>query len=141
MAAKFSRQGISFSYPENWTEEFEENESGWTVSIQSPGTAFLSMTLDESMLPMGEVADAALEVMKAEYPKLESEPVCSTLADRPAVGHDIEFFSLDLINSCKIHAVATGFGTLVVLTQATDTETTNWKVLDAICKSMEISDE
>jgi hypothetical protein len=141
MPAKFNRQGISFSYPENWTEEFEESESGWTVVIQSPATAFLSLTLDESMPGTGAISDAALDVMREEYPKLESEPATSSLADRPAVGHDINFFSFDLTNTCKIRAIGTGEGTIVVMTQATDSETTNLKVLEAICKSLEIEDE
>ena len=141
MPAKFSRQGISFSYPENWTEEFEENEFGWTVTIQSPATAFLSVTLDEAMPGTGAIADAALEVMREEYPKLDAEPATSSIAGRPAVGYDIDFISFDLTNTCVIRAIGTGEGTLVLMTQATDSETTNLKVLEAICKSLEIDDE
>jgi hypothetical protein len=138
--AKFEQQGISFSYPENWTEEVEASDSGWTVVIQSPGTAFLSLMLDESMAPPGELADAALDAMQSEYPKLDAEPVVSNLAGRPAVGHDVGFFALDLTNTCRIRAASTAEGTLLILTQATDIEETNLKVLEAICASLKIDD-
>ncbi len=141
MVATFNRAGITFSYPDNWVEESEANENGWTVIIQSPGTAFLSLTVDESLPPMGELADAALDAFKAEYPDLESEPVCETIANRPAVGYDVDFFSLDLTNSCDIRSLSAGIGTILILSQATDSEEINWSVLKAIRTSLEIDDD
>ena len=43
--AEFSRDGITFKYPGNWTLERADTDDGWTVSVQSPGTAFWMLTL------------------------------------------------------------------------------------------------
>ena len=43
MVAEFDAPGIRFKYPENWQLEREDNEAGWTVSVQSPETAFLML--------------------------------------------------------------------------------------------------
>ena len=44
MPTQFHENGIAFRYPENWTIEREEHPSGWAVTIQSPDTAFLTVT-------------------------------------------------------------------------------------------------
>src|SRR5262249_21326850 len=60
MVAQFEESGIRFKYPENWQLEREESESGWTVSVQSPDTAFLLLCLREDMPQTVEVAETAL---------------------------------------------------------------------------------
>jgi hypothetical protein len=141
MPAYYQREGIAFQYPENWELAPEEYESGWTVSVQSPGTAFLTLTLDESMPGAGTLADAALEAIRSEYKQIDVEPVSATVAGLPAVGHDVEFFAFDLTNSCFIRSFTTGRGTVLVIGQATDLEGRNFDVLRAICASVRVDDE
>src|SRR6266576_412064 len=98
MVALFDEAGIRFRYPENWKLEREENETGWTVSLQSPDSAFLMLSLNEEMPSIERVAETALAALREEYPDLESDDCIDSLAGQPAVGHDIHFFSLDLTN-------------------------------------------
>ena len=42
MLKLFNENGLSFRYPANWTLEREDSEQGWTVSVQSPDTAFIA---------------------------------------------------------------------------------------------------
>jgi hypothetical protein len=139
MARRFERDGISFEYPESWRLEREDAAEGWTVSLQSPGTAFLTITLDASMPEAGEVAEAALEALRQDYPSLEAEEHIDTLAGQMAVGHDINFISLDLTNTCWTRCFLCDAGTILVLCQASDDELVRFEpVLRAVCASLRV---
>jgi hypothetical protein len=122
MVARFEADGIAFRYPENWSLERDEQETGWSVTVQSPETAFLILTFDTDGPDIGAIADAALETLRAEYPDLESDPAVESIAGQPAVGHDVRFFSFDLTNSAGIRAFRSENGTVLVLWQFTDLE-------------------
>jgi hypothetical protein len=142
MAALFDDEGIRFRYPENWQLEREENEAGWTVSLQSPGTAFLMLSVREDSPSADALADETLAALREEYPGLEADECVDTLAGRPAVGHDIRFFSFDLTNTCWTRSFRTARGTVLVLCQANDLELeTAEPVLRAICASLAVEDE
>jgi hypothetical protein len=142
MAAVFEEGGIRFRYPENWTLEREANEAGWTVSVQSPGTAFLLVSLREDLPTTDELADETLAALRSEYPDLEADEALDTLAGQPAVGHEIRFFSFDLTNTCWTRSFYTSQGTALVLWQTNDLELDAVEpVLRAICASLTLTDE
>jgi hypothetical protein len=142
MSKQFEEDGISFSYPENWRLEREEAEDGWTVAVEGPGTAFMTVTLDTRMPVTEEVAATVLEALRSDYPDLEAEPCVETIAGQMAVGHDIEFFSFDLTNTCWTRSLYTGAGTLLLLFQANDLELEEYgPVLRAICASLKVERE
>ena len=142
MVAQFEEAGVRFKYPENWRLEREENESGWTVSVHSPETAFLMLCLREDMPRTDEMAETALEALREEYPDLEAEDCVDSLAGQPALGHDIRFFSFDLTNTCWTRSFYSTQGTVLLLCQFNDLETDrNEPVLRAICASLEVENE
>ena len=142
MTAQFQENGIRFLYPENWQMEREDTDAGWTVSVQSPGTAFFLVSYDGAMPEPVLMADTALEALRSEYPELESDAALESLAGQPAVGHDVQFFSFDLTNTCWTRSIYTARGTMLVLCQFNDLESdTNEPVLRAICASLEVADE
>jgi hypothetical protein len=122
MPAEFHEDGIAFRFPENWTLEREDQETGWTVSVQSPDTAFLIVTFDADAPDIAKMADTALETLQSEYPGLEAEPKVESIAGQPAVGHDVRFFSFDLTNTAGIRSFRTESGTVLVLWQFNDLE-------------------
>ncbi len=137
--AEFADGGIRFRYPENWRLEREINAAGWTVSLQSPGTAFLMIVLNEETPATHEVADAALEALKEEYPELEFDQCADSLAGQPALGYQIRFFAFDLTNTCWARSFYSSSGTVLVLWQVNDLELERCEpVLRAICASMEV---
>jgi hypothetical protein len=141
MAAVFDDRGIRFQYPENWRLEREDNPDGWTVSVQSPQTAFMMVTVNEDMPSTDEMLTTTLDALKADYPDLEAEECVDSLAGQPAVGHDIRFTSLDLTNTCWTRSFYSPGGTVLVLCQCNDLESDiNEKVLRAMCASMEVED-
>jgi hypothetical protein len=142
MAAQFADGGIRFCYPENWKLEREENDAGWTVSLQSPSTAFVMVCFRDDNSTPEEMALAALEALREEYPELESEVAVGAVAGRPATGYDVRFFSLDLSNTCFLRSFHTSEGTILLLWQATDLELEKIEpVLRAICKSMVVEED
>ena len=141
MVAVYDEEGIRFQYPENWQLTREEGEDGWTVSVQSPETAFLMISLRADMPTTDEVAATALEALRESYPDLEADESVDSVAGQPALGHNIRFFSLDLTNTAWTRSFYTPNGTVLVLWQVNDLELeTNEPVLQAICASLEVDD-
>jgi hypothetical protein len=142
MAREFREGGISFRYPEGWRLEREDSDGGWTVSLESPGTAFLVLSCDRNRPTPAEVAQTALEALRSEYPGLEADARVESLAGQMAVGHDINFISLDLTNTCWTRSLDSGAGTLLIMCQANDLELDSYgPVLRAICSSLAVEDE
>ena len=137
----FQADGIRFQYPDNWQLTREDAQTGWTVSVQSPATAFFILTFDEEMPEVGAVAETVLEALRADYPDLEAEPALESLAGQPAMGHDITFFSLDLTNTCHSRCFYSDAGTILLIWQANDLE---WDavgpVFRAICASLQVEE-
>jgi len=141
MPLVYERDGIRLQYPENWQLEREDTETGWTMSLQSPDTAFLVLSLDEEMPEVDHMADAALEAMREVYPELEADECVDNVGGQPAVGHDIRFFSLDLTNTCWTRSFYTTRGTALLMCQVNDLESDlNEQVLRAICASVQLED-
>ena len=142
MTRKFQEEGISFRYPDNWRLEREESESGWTVSLQSPDTAFMVVSCDNTMPTTEEMAEATLDALRSEYPGLEADTCVDTLAGQMAVGHEVHFFSFDLTNTCWTRSIYSDAGTVLVLCQANDLELDDYEpVLRAICASLRVEEE
>jgi hypothetical protein len=142
MAVRFDDGGIRFSYPESWRLEREENETGWTVSLQSPGTAFMMVCLREDLPTPDQLAEAALDALRDDYPGLEADDCVDNFAGQPAIGHDIRFISLDLTNTCWTRCFYSSEGTVLLLCQTNDLELEQHEpVLRAICKSLEVDQE
>jgi hypothetical protein len=137
----FQADGIRFQYPDNWQLTREDAQTGWTVSVQSPATAFFILTFDEEMPEVGAVAETVLEALRADYPDLEAEPALESLAGQPAMGHDITFFSLDLTNTCHSRCFYSDAGTILLMWQANDLELEAVEpVLKAICASLQVEE-
>src|SRR5262249_12726851 len=142
MSQQYQADGISFRYPDDWRLDREESEDGWTVLLQSPGTAFLTLTCDHSGASTEEIAAAALEALREDSPALEASPQVDTLAGQMAIGHDIQFFSLDLTNTCWTRSIDSAAGVVLVLCQSNDLELEEYEpVLRAICASLTVEEE
>lgn len=116
----FQEDGVRFQYPSNWTLTRENSDNGWTVAVQSLNSAFFVLTFDAEMPEVGTVAETVLEALRADYPGLEAEEAIESILGQPAVGHDIQFFTLDFTNTCVTRCFYAETGTVLVMWQATD---------------------
>jgi hypothetical protein len=139
----FERDGVRLAYPENWDLQVEDSEDGgWTAMIQSPDTAFLLLSLRPEAGDAAQLADETLEALRAEYKELDDETRVETLAGRVAIGHDIDFLTLDAAITCRSRCVETPPGPLLLLAQVSEYDKDhNDPVLRAMAASLTVAEE
>lgn len=139
---KFSDDGLSFSYPDDWRLEREETGNGWTVTVQSPGAAFATISLDRDLPDPRQMVQEALQTLKADYPALEADAALETVAGEMAIGHDIEFFSLDMLTTCRTRSFFGLAGTVFVLCQSSGVDAEDYEpALRGLVASMRSEEE
>jgi hypothetical protein len=117
----YEDDGLRFEYPSDWTLEVTDDGPTTTVSVEAPGgLAFALVRTDESRPDPDEVADEALEAMREDYPDLDAVPAVETVHEHRAIGHDVEFFSLDFANAASIRCFRTPRRTVLMLGQWSD---------------------
>lgn len=134
----FTRDGIEFRYPANWQADAEDTEDGgWTVTVTSPETAFALMALRPDASDPADLADQTLAALKADYKELDAENRVETVAGRMAIGHDIDFLTVDTAITCRTRCLDTPTGPLLVMTQVSEYDRErNDPVLRAIVASL-----
>ena len=142
MTEVYEDRGIRFEYPGDWELEVTDDGPLTTVAVQAPGgLAFALVTVDDSCPAPAEVADQALEALREEYPVLDAVPALESINGHRAVGHDVEFMSLDLTNSCTIRCFRTARRTVLLFGQWSDLVGDESETLDAVRRSFgEIDD-
>ncbi len=140
--AAYDDRGIRFEHPEDWEVDVTDDGPRTTVALQSPGgLAFAFVTVDDDLPAPSEMVDEALAALREEYPTLEALPALETIDGHPAVGHDVEFVSLDLPNSCLIRSFRTPRRTVFLMAQWSDIESDEAEdALRAIRRSLEETD-
>jgi hypothetical protein len=135
--AVYDNWGIHFLYPDNWTVDETESEGEKSVTVQSPGGAFWSITLHERQADPALLATAALEALQVEYHDSEFEAVEDQVAGQTIVGFDFSFFYLDFTNTAVIRAFQMPSASCLLLCQAEDHELEELgKVFHAITTSL-----
>ena len=143
MTEIYDDRGIRFEYPGDWELEVTDDGPLTTVAVQAPsGLAFALVTVDDSCPAPAEVADQALEALREEYPVLDATPALETIAGHHAVGHDIEFLSLDMTNACTIRCFRTPRRTVLLFGQWSDlVDEESEASLGALRRTFEETDE
>jgi fructose 1,6-bisphosphatase len=135
----FERSGMRFRYPSNWTLDMDDAGDGWTVTVQSPDTAFVLVSLRPDADGPEQVAAEALDALKAEYAGLDPVAAVDTVAGTPALGHDIDFLTLDTAITTWTRCIDTTAGPLLVMGQVSDYDRErNEPVLRAVFASVEL---
>ena len=138
----FDRDGIAFRYPENWRVEAEEGDGGWTVTLTSPQTAFVIVSLRPDARDPADLADQTLDALKAEYKELDADNAVETLSGQLAIGHDIDFLTVDTAITCRTRCLETSAGPLLLMTQVSEYDRErNEPVLRAIVASLHVDEE
>src|SRR3954454_15503575 len=121
MIATFDRDGIRFQYPATWTAEVEGTDGGgWAVAVQSPDTAFLLVSRRPDARDPADLADQTLEAIKNEYRELDAENAIQTIAGQAAIGHDMDFMTVDTATICRTRCLDTPAGPLLVMCQTSE---------------------
>jgi hypothetical protein len=134
--------GLSCMYPENWnvTEDTDEGKVlGFT--LESPTSAFMTVTEYPWTVPPSEALEQAHAAMKSEYDELEFETFepnlewqGQPLADSRA--GDVRFYYLDLLVVSRLIAFSIDHRTYLVQIQAEDRD---FESLEMVFQAMLIS--
>src|SRR5690606_4348871 len=97
MPEKYEGLGISLLYPETW--KLEEDAEASSLTLETPGGAFLTLSTSENLQ-----ADflRAQKAMEAEYDEVETEDCQSILAAHTLTGVTQRFVFLDLIVTSQL---------------------------------------
>jgi hypothetical protein len=138
----FERDGISFHYPANWRGEAEDSEDGgWAVTLTSPETAFALISLRPDARDPADLVDQTLDALQQEYKQLDVENCLESIAGQPALGHDIDFLTLDAAITCRTRAVESPMGPLLTMCQVSEYDREKHDpVLRAIVASIKFED-
>ncbi|MBA4065230.1 MAG: hypothetical protein C0501_16265 [Isosphaera sp.] len=139
----FERDGVSFRHPATWRVEVEESDGGgWAVTVSSPDTAFVLVSVRPDARDPADLADQTLAALRAEYKELDAENRVEAVAGRPAVGHDIDFLTLDTSTTCRTRCLEAAAGPLLVLTQVSEYDrAAHDPVLRAVAASLRVDGE
>jgi hypothetical protein len=143
MFNEFERSGVSLRYPANWRLEADgsDDPDAWTISIHSPETAFLLVSLRPDASDPAQLADQALGALREEYEELDAENRVETLAGQAAIGHDIDFLTVDTATSCRTRCLQTASGPLLLMSQTSEYDRDRHEpVLLAIMASVQVED-
>ncbi len=117
-SAFYNDHGIGFQYPSDW--ELDESDDGarTTIAVQSPdGLTLVLITLDPARPAVSEMVDEAALAMREEYPDLGAVLAVEEIGGYQAVGQDLEFSSLDMLNACAVRGFRTPKRTILVFGQ------------------------
>lgn len=123
MPGIFDSSGIRFQYPDSWRlEESDESDEGHTVSVESPGGSFWSVTRCEADADRESLAKAALKAIQETYPAVDVDQVSEEIAGHELVGYDACFFQFDLTNTAQIRTVRAHHAIWLIYCQGEDRE-------------------
>jgi hypothetical protein len=113
----FDAHGVRFHYPDDWSLSHDHDGGSLNVNLQTPGTAFWSLTLLEDRPPVEDVLNAAIAAYEEEYPQVDVYRHETSLAETPTASCDLDFVYLDLVNSAALRSILTEDFTALVVFQ------------------------
>lgn len=118
----FRQHGIRFEIPAGWDFEEQTNDDQDVTLTVSDGAAFWTLTLMWDRPEVEQVLQEAREAFENEYDELDQEEVTTKISRRDAVGVDIHFVCMELINHVQLRCFRTGRFTAFLMYQMTDQE-------------------
>ena len=87
----------------------------------------------------GDLSDQTLAALKSEYQEFDAEEVMETICGLPAIGFNADFLTVDTAITCRVRALDTFAGPLMLLAQVSEYDRDkNDPVLVAIVKSLDV---
>jgi hypothetical protein len=118
----YEAHGLRFDYPGGW--ELSEQSAGRdvTLTVQSEGTCYWSVSLLADRPAADRVLQSAIVAFEQEYPEVDVYPARDEHIAGPHEAKDLQFFQFELVNSAFLRAFPRGSRTVLVIYQGTDHE-------------------
>jgi hypothetical protein len=123
MPATFDQHGLRFEYPDNWSvEQGEDFDAEQQVVVSSPHTAFWQLSKHPSGTELEPLFDEVLSALRSEYQDIEVDPADEVIEGHLVTGFSVNFFCLDLTNTCWVRGFETPEANYLLMCQAEDRE-------------------
>ncbi|MDB5347753.1 MAG: hypothetical protein JWP89_6130 [Schlesneria sp.] len=133
----FSGCDVQFRYPKGWEVQEEANEEQTTITVQSPGTAFWTLSLFEDRPDADEILASVMSAYEELYEELDVYEFDVMVLGAPAVAREFDFVCLDLVSSVSLMIFQTVKRTAMVLFQGEDRELEKARpVMEAMTRSL-----
>lgn len=119
MPSHFDGLGVRVMYPENWKIE---DETELSVTLESPGGAFLTISQHDASVSLDELMDQASGAMQAEYDIVEQEETEEEIAGLKVPLRVQRFVYLDLIVAARFYGLSTEQSTYLLQVQGVDSD-------------------
>lgn len=133
----YSGFGVRFEYPVDWGLIEESGPDQTTITLQSPGTSYWTLSLFDDRPAPEQLVASVMEAYESSYEDLDVyEPEVQILGF-PAVTRELDFVCLDLVNTAAMVAFQAVEQSVLVIYQGEDRElTTTRPVMEAITHSL-----
>lgn len=118
----YHQRGLSFDYPSNWELTEESTGDQRTITLQTAGASFWTMTIFDDRPDPERIVASVLQAFRDEYEEIDVYEVQASVQGQPAAAVDLDFVYLDLVNSVAIRAFETEAASVLVMYQGIDSE-------------------
>lgn len=118
----YRNHGILFEPPAEWELEEQTNPDGDVTITLNDGAAFWSLTLLFDRPEIERVLNEARDALYETYDEIDAESVKCKISRRDAIGFDLQFVCMELINTAHLRCFRTGRFTGLLFYQLTDHE-------------------
>ncbi len=123
MPATFDQLGLCFEYPDNWSvDQGEDVDANQQVVVSSPHTAFWQLSKHPAGTDLEPLFDEVLAALRSEYQEIEVELEDEVVEGYSITGFTVNFFYLDLTNTCWLRGIVTESANYLLVCQAEDRE-------------------
>lgn len=119
MPSHFDGLGVRVMYPDNWKIE---DESELSVTLESPGGAFLTISKHDASVSIDDVMEQASDAMSAEYDIVEQEDSTEEIAGATIPLRVQRFVYLDLIIAARFYGVSHNGDSYLLQVQGVDAD-------------------
>lgn len=142
MLQTYQRDHVTIRHPRAWEMTEEAADRQRTITLQTSGASFWTLTLFDDRPDPQRLLDSVLQAIQDDYEEVDVYEVQGTLLQLPAVAADLDFVYLDLVNSVSIRAVRTDACSALVLYQGPDHELAELQdQFQAVTDSLTIDEE
>lgn len=118
----YQGHGVQFEYPEHWEIQEETGADQTTISVQSPGTTYWTLSLFEDRPDADQVAESVIAAYEEMYEELDIyEPDVQVLGV-PAIARELDFVCLDLVSTASLIVFQSLNHTILITFQGEDRE-------------------
>lgn len=138
----YTGHGVVFQYPTDWALTEDEADGEVTVSLQTPGAAFWSLTVFADRPSAEDVLGAVLTAYRDEYPELDIYAISTSICRLPAEACDLDFVCLDLVSSAALRSFESLTRTFLIVYQGQDRELERFRTeFERIIASLSLDSE